>query len=55
MKLEKRCFADKGEYCTALKEKNCKNCKFYRTDLYIAQIEYDIQNYGGSKEWKYTH
>lgn len=45
----KKCFADGGEICTALKEKECKNCKFYRTDLTKADIEWDIQNYGGIK------
>ena len=43
----KRCFADNGNNCTALKKKDCKNCNFYRTDLHIAQIEYDIHEYGG--------
>lgn len=43
----KRCFADRGDYCTALNKKECKNCKFYRTDLQIPQIEFDIHEYGG--------
>lgn len=43
----KRCFADNGNNCTALKKKDCKNCKFYRTDLEKGIIEYDIKNYGG--------
>ena len=43
----KRCFADRGEYCTALIKKDCKNCKFYRADLHIVNIEWDIKNYGG--------
>lgn len=44
---KKRCFADNGNNCTALNKKDCKNCKFYRTDLVKAIIEYDIKNYGG--------
>ena len=44
---KKRCFADNGNNCTALKEKDCKNCRFYRADLQIANIEWDIKNYGG--------
>lgn len=35
----KRCFADNGQNCTALKEKDCENCKFYRTDLQKGNIE----------------
>ena len=46
----KRCFADNGNNCTALKKKDCKNCKFYRTDLQKGMIEWDVQNYGGSKK-----
>lgn len=45
-----KCFANNGEFCTALKEKECKNCKFYRTDLTKADIEWDIINYGGRKD-----
>lgn len=44
---KKRCFADNGNNCTALKEKDCKNCRFYRADLTKANIEWDIKNYGG--------
>ena len=43
--MEKRCFADAGEYCFALREKKCENCKFYRTDLDILQIEKDDASY----------
>ena len=46
MGIEK-CFADDEEICTALNKKECKNCKFYRTDLRKSDIEWDIQNYGG--------
>lgn len=45
----KRCFADLESNCYALKKKECKYCKFYRTDLQISNIEWDIQNYGGKK------
>lgn len=41
------CFAysklNKG--CTALKEKECDNCNFYRTDLNRYQIEREILRY----------
>ena len=43
----KKCFADNGQNCTALKKKDCKNCNFYRTDLQRGRIEYDIHEYGG--------
>ena len=46
----KRCFADRGDYCTALRKKECENCKFYKSDLQIANIEWDIQNYDGGKK-----
>ena len=46
----KRCFADRGEYCTALSKKKCLDCSFYRADLDTAKIEYDIRNYGGYKK-----
>ena len=29
----KKCFADKGEECSALTKKECKKCKFFRTDI----------------------
>lgn len=45
-----KCFADDGKNCTALREKECKNCKFYRTDLSKTRIEFDIYNYGGTKK-----
>ncbi len=44
-----KCFADNEKNCTALKEKNCENCKFYRTDLQRGIIEWDITIYGGRK------
>ena len=31
--------------CKALKEINCKNCKFYRNDITEAEIERDIREY----------
>lgn len=41
-----RCFALNSEgVCTALKKKRCKNCKFYRTDLNINNIEREIDYY----------
>lgn len=39
------CFANAGNKCSALSEKNCKNCKFYRNDLKRADIERDIRCY----------
>lgn len=27
----KKCFADNGRNCNALKHKNCINCKFYKS------------------------
>ena len=27
-----KCFADDGHGCMALKEKDCKECKFYKTE-----------------------
>ena len=41
-----KCFALNFEgNCTALKEKKCENCKFYRTDLNRYHIEREIENY----------
>jgi hypothetical protein len=48
--MEKRCFADAGEYCFALREKKCENCKFYRTDIAYIDIIRDINRY--SVPWK---
>ena len=48
MEVFKKCFADNGENCTALKKKDCKKCKFYRTDLKKSEIEWDIYKYGGT-------
>lgn len=41
-----KCFAINinGE-CTALKEKRCEKCKFYRTDISMYEIEEDIRRY----------
>lgn len=43
------CFAyrERGKYsgCKALKEIDCKNCKFYRNDINEADIERDIREY----------
>ncbi len=46
----KDCFAfyetTSGEkYCSALKEKNCENCNFYRNDIKRADIEKDVKSY----------
>lgn len=48
MEVFKKCFADNGDSCSALKKKDCKNCKFYRTDLNRLLIEAEINRYGGS-------
>lgn len=46
------CFAyrEKGKYsgCKALKQINCKHCKFYRNDINSAEIEQDITNYAST-------
>lgn len=39
------CFAYKDNKCLALKELDCKKCKFYRNDIKIENIEDDIINY----------
>lgn len=41
------CFANKGNTCYCLKEKECKNCKFYKSKNEISRevIEYQIKNY----------
>lgn len=34
-----RCFADAGEFCTALNAKECRGCNFYKPmDKYIYDI-----------------
>ena len=43
--MDKKCFADMGNNCFALNEKKCENCKFYRTDLDVLQIEKDVASY----------
>lgn len=43
--MNKKCFADMGNNCYALNDKKCENCKFYRTDLDILQIEKDVASY----------
>ena len=41
-----KCFALNFEgNCTALKEKKCENCSFYRTDLNRYRIEREIEYY----------
>lgn len=41
-----KCFAlNIANQCTALKEKKCKNCKFYRTDISKYNIEMEILRY----------
>ena len=41
-----KCFAlDFDGNCTALKNKKCENCQFYRTDLLRYKIEMDIDRY----------
>lgn len=39
-----RCFADAGEFCTALNIKECKGCKFYKPmSKYISDmVKYSI-------------
>lgn len=39
------CFANNGKFCIALNEKKCYECKFYRNDLKIEDIEKDIKTY----------
>ena len=41
-----KCFA-LNEYgqCTALKEKNCNKCRFFRTDIIKNDIEMEIIRY----------
>lgn len=48
--MEKRCFADAGERCIALKEKKCENCKFYRTDISYIDITKDINWYSAPRK-----
>ena len=50
----KDCFAryqsPNGEAgCSALNEKNCLNCNFYRNDLRRDEIEKDIEKYSSIK------
>lgn len=47
---KKKCFADYGGRCLALKKKECKNCKFYRTDVQYGELERDVRGYGGPKK-----
>lgn len=47
---KKKCFADYDGRCLALKKKECKNCKFYRTDLQYGELERDVRGYGGPKK-----
>lgn len=41
------CFANNGITCCCLEEKNCANCKFYKSKNVITRevIEYQIKNY----------
>ncbi len=43
------CFAyrERGKYsgCKVFKEINCKNCKFYRSNINESEIERDIREY----------
>ena len=49
-----KCFAiDFDGNCTALKNKKCENCKFYRTDRSISEIERDIKLYENGVKKKY--
>ena len=47
--VNKDCFAYKERNghvgCKALKEINCKDCKFYRNDINETEIEQDIRHY----------
>ena len=43
------CFANAGNSCRALNEKNCEKCKFYRNDLKPEKIEKEIQKYISTK------
>ena len=47
----KDCFAYKGDKCCCLKELYCKNgeCKFYRTDITIPEIERSVREYASKK------
>lgn len=47
---DKKCFADKGDSCSALACKHCDNCKFYRDDIYSSKIESDIRLYTSIKK-----
>ena len=40
------CFANIEDDCTAVWNKDCYNCKFYRNDITREHIEQDIFNYG---------
>ena len=51
--MNKKCFADMDNKCYALQKKNCNNCKFYRTDRCISEIERDIKLYEIGVKKKY--
>lgn len=51
-RFNKDCFAykEKGGHmgCKALKEMNCKHCKFYRNDITETEIEQDVRHYANT-------
>ncbi len=51
--MKENCFADMEIKCYALQKKKCENCKFYRTDRSISEIEKDIKLYEIGVKKKY--
>ncbi len=43
-----RCFADNGDYCSALREMKCKDCKFYKS---IEQYEKEKKRFEYAKKY----
>lgn len=45
--IVEKCFADKGNECSILTQKNCLKCKFYKKEknIDLNKIENDIDNY----------
>ena len=51
--MKEKCYADMGIKCYGLSKKKCENCKFFRTDRSILEIERDIKLYENGAKKKY--